>query len=395
MRGSLNTWLILGVLLSTIGYAVAEDITLTTYYPSPRGVYKELQTTNNAFFATQGGSVGVGTNTPGAMLEVNSTGTPAAPALKITPDPAQTANPLVIGTTIPGKSIVVTPEGNIGVQTTTTGDFDGGNTGTSMVLKGDIRATLLLNAGDQVIGGLGAMVFDLDPPGPGLVASPGLNFGTGSNHPLTFFTGFQPRMAIDQTGRVGIGKVSGIAAQLEVRMSTPMTANNIALKVVNDLPYAPPPDTPIGLYAEGASAGAVVRNTSTAPGLPALIVQSGAGTAGQSAHFMGRLRIEDGTQGQGRVLTSDQFGYTSWQKFQPTVWLSPELLGGGTNPKTLDLGIHAYCALSKVQFWETFDWAVDERCEVSWSGPGTTWTLNLFCTTAFGNHCRCRAICFD
>ena len=42
----------------------AEDLTISTCYPSPRGVYQELRTTDNAFLATQGGAVGIGTTGP-------------------------------------------------------------------------------------------------------------------------------------------------------------------------------------------------------------------------------------------------------------------------------------------------------------------------------------------
>ena len=47
-------WLVLGGLLSVTAYAMAEDITLTTYYPSPRGMYEELRTTGAVYF--EGGS---------------------------------------------------------------------------------------------------------------------------------------------------------------------------------------------------------------------------------------------------------------------------------------------------------------------------------------------------
>ena len=48
MGTRLKGWLILAVLLGTMAYAIAEEITLTTYYPSPRGVYKELRVMGNA-----------------------------------------------------------------------------------------------------------------------------------------------------------------------------------------------------------------------------------------------------------------------------------------------------------------------------------------------------------
>lgn len=47
MEGRLKGWLVLILLLGTLGYALAEEITLTTYYPSPRGMYDELRTAGN------------------------------------------------------------------------------------------------------------------------------------------------------------------------------------------------------------------------------------------------------------------------------------------------------------------------------------------------------------
>jgi hypothetical protein len=43
MRTSLQGWLVLVVLLGTTVYAIAEEFTLTTYYPSPRGVYEMVR----------------------------------------------------------------------------------------------------------------------------------------------------------------------------------------------------------------------------------------------------------------------------------------------------------------------------------------------------------------
>ena len=41
---SLRGWMVPLILLGVSAYALAEDLTLTTYYPSPRGVYRELRT---------------------------------------------------------------------------------------------------------------------------------------------------------------------------------------------------------------------------------------------------------------------------------------------------------------------------------------------------------------
>jgi hypothetical protein len=71
MSATLHGWIAVVLLSGMMAYAIAEEITLTTYYPSPRGVYKELHITHNAFLATQEGNVGIGTMMPGEKLEVN------------------------------------------------------------------------------------------------------------------------------------------------------------------------------------------------------------------------------------------------------------------------------------------------------------------------------------
>ncbi len=53
---------------------IAEEITLTTYYPAPYGAYEELNTTGNTYLATTSGkAVGIGTTAPatGMALDVN------------------------------------------------------------------------------------------------------------------------------------------------------------------------------------------------------------------------------------------------------------------------------------------------------------------------------------
>ena len=76
MHTNLNGWLVMGLLLGTMAYCLAEEIILTTYYPSPRGVYNELRTA---------GDVAIGTlDPPGARLEiVGEDTTSATSALQI------------------------------------------------------------------------------------------------------------------------------------------------------------------------------------------------------------------------------------------------------------------------------------------------------------------------
>ena len=71
MRVNLTGWIAVGIVGGVAAYAIAEEVTLTTYYPSPRGVYEELRTTQNTWLATEGGRVGIGTASPNEKLEVN------------------------------------------------------------------------------------------------------------------------------------------------------------------------------------------------------------------------------------------------------------------------------------------------------------------------------------
>jgi hypothetical protein len=62
--------LVLAMLLATAGDLASENVTLTTYYPAPSGVYSQMITTGNTYLARDGGSVGVGTTAPGGKLDV-------------------------------------------------------------------------------------------------------------------------------------------------------------------------------------------------------------------------------------------------------------------------------------------------------------------------------------
>jgi len=88
------------------GNVATESLTLTTYYPAPYGAYKELRSTENAYFAytlnagSPIGKVGIGTETPQALLEV--AGDAAVARLVDTDDPTGSQYYLDIGSDLSG-----------------------------------------------------------------------------------------------------------------------------------------------------------------------------------------------------------------------------------------------------------------------------------------------------
>jgi len=67
---------ILVLSVANILYAAdeTEEITLTTYYPAPYGEYDELLASGNAYLAINSGRVGIGTDTPDAILDIAGDG---------------------------------------------------------------------------------------------------------------------------------------------------------------------------------------------------------------------------------------------------------------------------------------------------------------------------------
>ena len=97
-------WVLMSAGVGIIAYALADDLTLTTYYPSPRGVYKSLRTTSTTVLATQDGRVGIGTSNPDntAMLDVAGTvklsgSVPRRITNLTTPDASDTSDAATVG----------------------------------------------------------------------------------------------------------------------------------------------------------------------------------------------------------------------------------------------------------------------------------------------------------
>ncbi|MBI4377004.1 MAG: hypothetical protein HY549_11205 [Elusimicrobia bacterium] len=69
-------WGLAGLLLSFSAVELgSENVTLTTYYPAPSGVYTKMITTGQTILARDGGNVGIGTGptAPAVTLDVNGT----------------------------------------------------------------------------------------------------------------------------------------------------------------------------------------------------------------------------------------------------------------------------------------------------------------------------------
>ena len=67
-KSTLCTLVILAFII--IPTAFAGRVDLTTYYPSPYGEYQNLKSTEDSYFATTSGNVGIGTTSPSTKLKV-------------------------------------------------------------------------------------------------------------------------------------------------------------------------------------------------------------------------------------------------------------------------------------------------------------------------------------
>ncbi len=114
-------WFVPLVLLGMTAYALAEDLTLTTYYPSPRGVYKELRATDSvAIGATRGPWQPGSSPLPAHRLLVAGQGVNRVDSLTC-PAGTDWYNEDSSGFVDDGEckpTVLVTPTGQVGIGTT-------------------------------------------------------------------------------------------------------------------------------------------------------------------------------------------------------------------------------------------------------------------------------------
>jgi len=125
-------------------YSMAEDITLTTYYPAPYGAYEELSTTGNTYLATDSGkNVGMGlatTETIKNKLDVKGSVAIGADYSGVSTAPTNgmiVQGQVGIGTISPTAGTALDVSGTINATAYSAGGTAGAEDKTFTVLGGD------------------------------------------------------------------------------------------------------------------------------------------------------------------------------------------------------------------------------------------------------------------
>lgn len=171
-----------------------------------------------------------------------------------------------------------------------------------------------------------------------------------------------------------------LAGLIVLGVSVDLSSENVTLNT-----YYPAPS---GVYAQMITTG----NTFLARDGGAAS-KVGVGTINPMAKLdvVGNLRIKDGTEAAGRVLTSDAQGYASWSPSRP---LPPLLISKETNcdalrgkTRSCPMGVHQVCFLTAA------DGPGDDfnQCIISGS-PGAAWSINSQNADDPIIHCRSRCL---
>ena len=160
-RKSLRPWLAAAFLLLTAGDLASESVSLSTYYPAPSGVYTQLIATSVSYLARDAGYVDVGTT---AAL-------PAGTKMSVM------GGSVGIGTTSPGNALQIVGGGNSNVDLAVNGRIQTGDGGSS-------GGVWLSNAGNMFVGQDGTNLgLYTAGAGWGMVMTQGGFVGIGNNSP--------------------------------------------------------------------------------------------------------------------------------------------------------------------------------------------------------------------
>ncbi len=367
-----TSWLIGLLLLGTLGYALAEDVTVTTYYPSPRGIYKQIQTTDDTFLATQGGGVGIGTTIPAAKLTIQD-GAILAQGVS-GPTPAIGGGRRLMWIPAKGAFRAGDPSGN---------QWDDGNIGTMSVAFGSGNIASGVNST-----ALGALT---TASGSNALAA-GLQSIAGGDMSLAFGS----LVTASGSYSVAIGNLVTAGAKGAMTIGTgvdaPITPLNNALP--NSLMIGFNSNLPTLFVGPSAGVGTTGRVGigTAAPLAPAILAVNGP------------VRITDGSQQDGYVLTSDAGGLAGWApgpgqsiSFSPVVVSCSGAGNCALNnsipiTNSANLGTHKGCALSEVAMWNSSGASAWQTCRITHNSITNQWVLNAGPASVPS---RCQAVCWD
>ncbi|MBI2885491.1 MAG: hypothetical protein HYY15_04905 [Candidatus Omnitrophica bacterium] len=266
-----------GLLAGVVVYALAEDLILTTYYPSPRGVYQELRTS---------GDVTIGTTTPLAL----------PPRLYVIGD---NFHPTFLAETPGGVAapFVINSEGQVGIGTADPASYalningvvnaaeyrrNGQPFSTYWTATGNnISNTNTGNVGIGTVGPVNALQVRSAGTGPG-AANGGVAIQTTTDGTAPGFS-YADIVFMDNTGRT----VSKIGSRINTAVGGGLffvTSDNYTGSGIERLTITPTGDVGIGVANPGAR-----------------------------LEIAGRIKITGGSPGANKVLTSDASGLASWQ----------------------------------------------------------------------------------